>query len=113
MKLPFFDLKRQYGTLRDEIAEALRRVSESGIYIGGEELEVFERDSAEYASVRHAIGVSSGTDALLASLMALGVGEGDEVVTTPFTFIATAEVIAFLGAMPVFVAVRHHRTEAG
>ena len=105
MKVPFFDLKRQYGVLQDEIDAALKRVSESGIYIGGEELEIFERDSADYASVRHAIGLSSGTDALLASLMALGVGEGDEVVTTPFTFIATAEVIAFLGARPVFVDV--------
>jgi dTDP-4-amino-4,6-dideoxygalactose transaminase len=105
MELPFFDLKRQYGTLQEEIDDALGRVSRSGIYIGGEELREFEREAADYASVRHAIGLSSGTDALLASLMALGVRDGDEVITTPFTFIATAEVIAFLGATPVFVDV--------
>ncbi|MGQ9615291.1 MAG: DegT/DnrJ/EryC1/StrS family aminotransferase [Spirochaetota bacterium] len=103
MKIPFLDLKRQYGMIKDEIDDALERVVSSGIYIGGEEVSSFEKEVAGYVSVKHAVGVSSGTDALLATLMALGVGRDDEVITTPFTFIATAEVISFLGAKPVFV----------
>jgi len=103
MNVPFLDLKRQYRMIKDEIDDALRRVVSSGIYIGGEEVSSFEREIAEYVSVRNAVGVSSGTDALLATLMALGVKKGDEVITTPFTFIATAEVISLLGARPVFV----------
>lgn len=103
MNVPFLDLKRQYAAIKDEIDDAVSRVVSSGVYIGGEEVSSFEREIAEYASVRYAVGVSSGTDALLATLMALGVGEGDEVITTPFTFIATAEVISLLGAQPVFV----------
>jgi dTDP-4-amino-4,6-dideoxygalactose transaminase len=106
MNVPFFDMTRQYSDIREEIDGAVRRVCASGRYIGGEELERFEAEAAAYASVRFAVGLSSGTDALLATLLALGVGEGDEVITTPFTFIATAEVIAFLGAAPVFVDVR-------
>jgi dTDP-4-amino-4,6-dideoxygalactose transaminase len=105
MNLPFFDLKRQYVELQDEIGDALQRVSQSGMYIGGDELVAFEQEAASYTSVRFGCGLSSGTDALLATLMALDVGSGDEVVTTPFTFIATAEVISFLGARPVFVDV--------
>ena len=105
MKLPFFDLKRQYSNLQIEIDEAVNRVVKSGMYIGGVEVEQFEHEMAAYAQVHYAVGVSSGTDALLAALMALGVGEGDEVVTPPFTFISTAEVVSFLGARPVFVDV--------
>jgi len=105
MKLPFFDLKRQYRNHKQEIDEAVSRVVESGMYIGGDEVERFEREMEAYAQVGYAIGVSSGTDALLAALMALGIGEGDEVVTSPFTFIATAEVVSFIGAKPVFVDV--------
>jgi dTDP-4-amino-4,6-dideoxygalactose transaminase len=105
MKPPFFDLKRQYKKHQREIDEAVNRVVQSGMYIGGTEIEQFERDMAAHAGVGYAVGVSSGTDALLAALMALGVGNGDEVVTSPFTFIATAEVVTFLGAKPVFVDV--------
>lgn len=105
MKLPFFDLKRQYRNIQEEIDEAVNRVVASGMYIGGVEVEQLEDEAAAYAQVRHAMGISSGTDALLATLMALGVGDGDEVVTSPFTFIATAEVVTFLGARPVFVDV--------
>jgi dTDP-4-amino-4,6-dideoxygalactose transaminase len=105
MKLPFFDLKRQYKNYQQEIDEAVDRVVKSGMYIGGAEVEQFEQEMAAHAGVGYAVGVSSGTDALLAALMALCVGEGDEVITSPFTFIATAEVVAFLGAKPVFVDV--------
>jgi dTDP-4-amino-4,6-dideoxygalactose transaminase len=105
MVLPFFDLKRQYKNYRQEIDEAVGRVVESGMYIGGDEVVQFEHEMAAHAGVGYAVGVSSGTDALLAALMALCVGEGDEVITSPFTFIATAEVVAFLGAKPVFVDV--------
>ncbi len=105
MQLPFFDLRRQYSAIGQEIDDAMNRVMRSGMFIGGEELELFERDAADYAHVRCAVGLSSGTDALLATLMALGIGEGDEVITSPFTFISTAEIISFLGARPVFVDV--------
>jgi len=103
MKIPFLDLKRQYRKIKPEIEVAVREVMESGIYIGGDEVASFEKEMAEYTGVKYAISISSGTDALLACLMALGVNQGDEVITSPFTFIATAEVISFLGAKPVFV----------
>ncbi len=103
MNLPFLDLTRQYRELKNEIDEVIQRVVASGRYIGGDEVSLFEEEAARYASVKNAVGVSSGTDALLVSLMAAGVQSGDEVITTPFTFIASAEVISFLGAKPVFV----------
>ncbi len=103
MNIPFLDLKRQYINIKDEVNSAVMDVVESGRYIGGDKLDSFEKNVASYLGVKHAIGVSSGTDALLASLMAIGIGNGDEVITSPFTFIATAEVISFLGAKPVFV----------
>jgi len=103
MALPFLDLTRQYGEIKTEIDDAVNRVVASGIYIGGEEVTLFEEESAAFSSVKYGVSVSSGTDALLASLIALGITEGDEVITTPFTFIATAEVIAFLRAKAVFV----------
>jgi len=103
MQVPFLDLKRQYQSIKEEIDQVVREVVESGRYIGGEKVENFEKDIAHYVGVKHAIGVSSGTDALLASLMAVGISPGDEVITSPFTFIATAEVVSFLGAKPIFV----------
>ena len=108
MNIPFLDLTRQYGALKKEIDAAILDVVESGRYIGGPEVELFEKELARYAGVAHAVGMASGTDALLAGLMALGVGEGDEVITSPFTFIATAEVICFLKAKPVFVDIDAH-----
>ncbi len=102
MIVPLFDMAAELAPIRAEIDAAIRRVLDSGVFIGGPEVAAFEHELARFAGVRHAIGVSSGTDALLASLMALGVGPGDEVVTTPFTFFATAGCIARLGARIVF-----------
>ena len=103
MKINFIDLKAQYRAYKSEIDEAISGVCESAGFIGGPKLQAFEENLASYTGVTHAIGCSSGTDALLLSLMALDIKAGDEVITTPFTFIATAEVIAFLGATAVFV----------
>jgi dTDP-4-amino-4,6-dideoxygalactose transaminase len=103
MAISFLDLKKQYALMKDEVDEAVGRVVRSGVYIGGEEVSKFEEELASYNGVRHAVSMSSGTDALLAALMTIGVGPGDEVITTPFTFIATAEVVMLLGARPVFV----------
>lgn len=102
MNVPLFDMAAELAPIRAEIDAALKRVIDSGVFIGGPEVTAFEAELAAFAGVRHAIGVSSGTDALLASLMALGVGPGDEVVTTPFTFFATAGCIVRLGARIVF-----------
>ena len=100
--LPFIDLKYQYSLIRDEIHAGIDRVLESGHYILGAEIAELEKQLAEYAGVRHALACSSGTDALLMALMALGIGPGDAVFTTPFTFFATVETIALVGATPVF-----------
>lgn len=102
-ELAIVELKAQYASLRDEINAAVERVLTSQHFILGPEVGALEREIASYARVKHAMGVSSGTDALLVALMALGIGAGDEVITTPFTFIATGSVIARLGATPVFV----------
>ena len=103
MKINFIDLKAQYRAYKSEIDSAISEVCESAGFIGGPKLQAFEEHLASYTGVNHAIGCSSGTDALLLSLMALDIKAGDEIITTPFTFIATAEVIAFLGATAVFV----------
>jgi len=103
MNIPLLDLKGQYAAIRDEVREALERVIESQYFILGPEVEALEREIAEYSQCRFAVGVSSGTDALLAALMALNVVAGDEVITTAYSFFATAGVIARLGAKAVFV----------
>jgi dTDP-4-amino-4,6-dideoxygalactose transaminase len=102
-KIPFIDLQAQHQPIRQEIDQAIARVLDSGQFIRGPHVRQFEQKVAQYVGTTHAIGVSSGTDALLASLMALGVGPGDEVITTPFTFCASAECILRVGATPVFV----------
>lgn len=103
MKVPLLDLTGQYASIKAEVDEAVSRVIASQMFILGPEVQAFESEIARFCGVRHAVGVSSGTDALLVALMAAGVGPGDEVVTTPFSFFATAGVIARLNARSVFV----------
>ena len=105
IKMDFIDLKTQYAALKDRIAERMQRVLDHGQYIMGPEVAELEAALAERTGARHCITVSSGTEALLISLMALGLKPGDEVITTPFTFAATAEVIVLLGGIPVWVDV--------
>ncbi len=103
MKINFIDLQAQYQAYKEEIDREVGDVMTSAQFIGGPKLQALEKGLADYTGAAHAIGCSSGTDALLLALMALDIKAGDEVITTPFTFIATAEVIAFLGAKAVFV----------
>jgi len=103
MKVPFLDLKRQYENIKDEINDAIQTVLESQQFILGQEVEEFERKMAKYCNVKHAIGVASGTDALLLSLKASGISSG--VITTPFSFFATAGAIHNAGATPLFADV--------
>jgi dTDP-4-amino-4,6-dideoxygalactose transaminase len=101
--IPMVDLKTQYARLKDEIDQSVREVLESCAFVLGPNVQAFEAEAAAYLGVKHAIGCASGTDALHLALRAAGVGEGDEVITTAFTFIATAEAIRYVGARPVFV----------
>jgi len=103
MKIPLLDLKSQYATIKDEIRLALDEVLESQYFILGPKVEELEEKIAAYSRTKYAVGLSSGTDALMASLMAIDIKPGDEVITTPFTFFSTAGVIARLNARPVFV----------
>jgi UDP-2-acetamido-2-deoxy-ribo-hexuluronate aminotransferase len=103
MEIPFINLKAQYQALKPLIDARIHKVLEHGQYIMGPEVAELEGKLAAYTGATHCITVASGTEALLIALMALGIKPGDEVVTTPFTFVATAEVIALLGAVPVFV----------
>ena len=103
MKVPLLDLQAQYQTIRDEVRAAVDRVFESQQFVMGAEVQALEEEIAEYSQMKFAIGCASGSDALLLALMSCGVGPGDEVITTPFSFFATAAAITRLGARPVFV----------
>ena len=101
--IPMVNLKAQYAEIKDEVEQGLAQTIENCSFILGPNVQAFEQEAAEYLGVKHAIGVASGTDALHLALIAEGIGVGDEVITTAFTFIATAEAIKYVGAEPVFV----------
>ena len=101
--IPFLDLRRQYATIDDEIHDAIYSVLNQCAFTSGPAVAAFEADFAQYCGVRHCIGVNSGTSALHLALIACGVGTGDEVITVPMTFVATAWAISYVGARPVFV----------
>jgi dTDP-4-amino-4,6-dideoxygalactose transaminase len=103
--IPFVDFRAQYRSIKPEIDAAIARVLESGQFILGEEVAAFEREFAEYCGVEHGVALNSGTSALHLALLAADVGAGDEVITVPFTFVATAATIVYAGAVPVFVDV--------
>ncbi|AGY56715.1 DegT/DnrJ/EryC1/StrS family aminotransferase [Gloeobacter kilaueensis] len=106
--IPMLDLQAQYWALADELNAAVQRTMAAGQYILGPEVKKLEADIARYCGTRFAVGVNSGTDALYLALRALEIGPGDEVITTPFTFIATTEAIGAVGATPVFVDIDPH-----
>src|SRR5918912_834870 len=106
MPIPLLDLKQQYASIRDEVLRVTSEVYESQMFILGKRVDDFERDFAAYCQSRYAVGVSSGTDALLIALMVLGVKPGDEVIVPAYSFFPPAGVVDRLGAVPVFVDVR-------
>jgi dTDP-4-amino-4,6-dideoxygalactose transaminase len=103
MRIPLLDLQAQYLTIKEEINRAIQKVLDSSVYILGPEVKELEKEIAAFCGTEHAVAVANGTEALVLTLKALGIGPGDEVITTPFTFFATAETIAQVGATPVFV----------
>src|SRR5687768_6784586 len=103
MPIPLLDLKLQYATIREEALRVTAEIYDSQLFILGKRVDEFERDFASYCQAKHALGVSSGTDALLEALMVLGIGNGDEVIVPAYSFFATAGVVSRLGAAPVFV----------
>jgi dTDP-4-amino-4,6-dideoxygalactose transaminase len=105
MNIPLIDLKAQYKSISEDLDRVTKEVLSSASYIMGKNVTEFEKEFAEYIGVKHAISVGNGTDALVIALKSLGIGPGDEVITTPFTFFATAETISAVGAIPVFVDV--------
>ncbi|MGA1864908.1 MAG: DegT/DnrJ/EryC1/StrS family aminotransferase [bacterium] len=108
MPIPMVDLKAEYNSLKREIDKKITKVLNSGHFILGPEVESLEKDIAKYCNTRFSVGVASGTEALHLALIACGVGKGDEVITTSFTFVATAEVVSHLGAIPVFVDINQN-----
>jgi len=105
MKVPFMDLKRQYLSIKEEIDGAIQNTIDSCAFVSGSKVKKFEKDFAAYCGVEHAIGVSSGTSALYVALRALGIGQGDIMITVPYTFVATVEAITMTGARPIFIDV--------
>ncbi len=103
MAIPFIDLKSQYQALKNSIDERIQKVLDHGAFINGPEVAEVEKELAQFVGTKYALACSSGTDALIIPLMALGIGPGDEVITTAFSFIATAETIMLVGAKPVYV----------
>ena len=108
MNIPMLDLKAEYELLREEVDPAVLAALAACQYINGPNVKAFEAEAANYAGVKHAIACASGTDALLIALRAIGIGPGDEVITTPFSFVATASTIVMCGATPVFVDIDPH-----
>jgi len=106
MKISLLNLKKQYKYLKEDIEKNISEILEGGAYINGPQTKKFEKRMEEYLGAKHAIGIGNGTDALVIALEALGIGRGDEVITSPFTFFATAEAISVVGAVPVFVDVK-------
>ena len=100
--MQFIDLKAQQNLIREKIDQRIKKALDHGQYIMGPEIDELEEKLSNYIDVKHCISCSSGTDALLIPLMAMGIGPGDAIITTPFTYIATVEVISLLGATPVF-----------
>src|SRR5262245_54378021 len=101
--IPFLDLRAQYKTIKDDVQQAVNTVFETGQYILGDEVAAFESEFAKYVKAGHAVALNSGTSALHLALLAAGIGPGDEVITVPFTFVATVAAVCYTGARPVFV----------